>query len=72
MKKSFSGEDGTVGFISARVNDNLDVGKGEQEIISITPGQRIDYELRGIETFESKEKAYMITEAAGANQTIVK
>ena len=72
MKKSFSGEDGTVGFISARVNDNLDVDKGEQEIVSITPGQRINYELRFIEPFESKEKAYMITEAAGANQTIVK
>lgn len=72
MKKTFSGEDGTVGFVSAWESDNPDVGKGEQEIISITPGQRIDYELRFFEPFESKEKAYLITEAAGAEQTIVK
>ena len=72
MKKTFSGEDGIVGYFSAWESNNPEVGKGEQEIVSITPGQRINYELRFIEPFESKEKAYMITEAAGSNQTIVK
>lgn len=72
MEKSFRGEDGMVGFVSAWESDNPDVGKGEQEIMAIIPSERIDYELRFIEPFESNEKAYMITEATGDNQTLVK
>ena len=45
MKKEYKGTDGTVGFISGWESSNPDVGKGEQEIVAIDPGNRIDYEL---------------------------
>lgn len=72
MKKTYRGTDGTVGFVSAWESQKDDVGTGEQEITKITEGERIDYELRFIKPFESTEKAYMITEALGDNQTNVK
>lgn len=72
MKKEFTGEDGTVGFISAWDSQNPDVGKGEQKIIKIADGERIDYELHFIKPFESTDYAYMTTEAVSDNQTKVK
>jgi uncharacterized protein YndB with AHSA1/START domain len=72
MKKTYSGTDGTVGFVSAWDSDNKDVGKGEQEIKKITEGERIDFELRFFEPFESTEPAYMTTESISENQTKVK
>jgi len=72
MKKTYSGTDGTVGFVSAWESDNKDVGKGEQEIMKITEGERIDFELRFFEPFESTEPAYMTTESVSQNQTKVK
>lgn len=71
MKKSYRGTDGEVGFVSAWESDNPDVGKGEQEIVGINEGERIDYELRFFEPFESKEPAYMTTESLGPDQTRV-
>lgn len=71
MKKEFKGEDATVGFISAWESTDKNVGKGEQEITGIVEGERIDYELRFIEPFESKEHAYMILESVSENQTKV-
>jgi uncharacterized protein YndB with AHSA1/START domain len=71
MKKTYSGTDGTVGFVSAWDSQNKDVGKGEQEIKKITEGERIDFELRFIKPFESTEKAYMTTEAVSPTQTKV-
>ncbi len=38
MKKTYSGTDGTVGFISAWESDSSDVGVGEQEIKKIAEG----------------------------------
>jgi len=72
MKKEFTGEDATVGFISAWDSENPDVGKGEQKIIKIADGERIDYELHFIEPFESTDYAYMSTESVSENQTKVK
>ena len=72
MKKSFRGTDATIGFVSAWDSENPDVGKGEQEIINIVDGQRIDYELRFLAPFEATSPAYMITETIAANQTKVK
>ncbi len=62
MKKEFKGTDGTIGFISSWDSDNKDVGKGEQEIIKITNGKRIDFELRFKEPFEETDYAYFTTE----------
>ncbi len=72
MKTSFTGTDGTVGFISAWESAQKNVGKGEQEIKKITDGERIDYELRFIKPMESTEQAYMITESVSGMQTKVK
>ncbi len=71
MKKTFTGTDGTVGFISAWESDVDDVGKGEQEIMMIDEGKRIEFELRFFEPFEAKDMAYITTEVKGAG-TIVK
>lgn len=72
MKKSYSGTDGTPGFVSAWESQKDSVGKGEQEIKKITEGERIDYELRFKEPMESTEQAYMITEAVDSSHTKVK
>ena len=70
-KKSYSGEDGTVGFVSAWHSENDEVGSGEQEIKAIKPGERIDYELRFLAPFQSVSPAYLLTESTGPEQTRV-
>ena len=71
MEKSFRGIDGTPGFVSAWDSDNDDVGKGEQEILSIVDGEQIDYELRFFLPFESTSPAFMKTVATTEQQTTV-
>ena len=71
MKKTYTGTDGTVGFIYAW-DSNKQAGKGEQEIKNIVEGERVDCEIRFKKPMESTAPAYMSTEAAGDNQTIVK
>lgn len=72
MKKTFTGTDATPGFVAAWDSEKEDLGAGEQEIIKIEDGKRIDYELRFLRPFESTENTYMSTESKGANQTLVK
>jgi len=71
MEKYYEGEDGTVGFVAGWKSENPDVGHGEQEILAIKEMERIDYELRFIEPFESTDKAYLAYEPLGPNQTEV-
>ncbi len=71
MKKEFQGTDGTVGFISGWESTNQDVGKGEQEIVAIDPGKRIDYELRFKEPFESTDDAFISTTPLDNRSTLV-
>jgi hypothetical protein len=70
MKTSFRGVDGTPGFVSAW-DGNDDVGKGEQEIIAIKEGERMDTEIRFEKPFESKAAAYMSVSDVGPGQTQV-
>lgn len=72
MKKDSRGTDGQVGFVSTWDSEIEDVGKGEQEIVKITEGKRIDFELRFIKPFEATEPAYMTTEAVSERETKVK
>jgi uncharacterized protein YndB with AHSA1/START domain len=72
MKKTYTGTDATVGFVSAWASEKKDVGVGEQEIKKITDGERLDFELRFKVPFESTEQAYMTTETVGEGQTKVK
>lgn len=71
MKQEFRGTDGTVGFVSAWNSQESGVGEGEQEIVGIKEGERVDYELRFKRPMESTSPAYMETEDSG-NQTVVK
>lgn len=45
-KKTYTGTDGTQGFIYAWDSTNKSVGAGEQEITNLVEDTRIDYELR--------------------------
>lgn len=71
MKTEFRGTDGTKGFVSAWESENKNVGKGEQEILNIVEGERIDYEIRFIKPFRSTSGAYITTTAIKDNQTRV-
>jgi hypothetical protein len=71
MKTEFRGTDGTEGFVSAWESDNKNVGKGEQEILKIVEGERIDYEIRFIKPFKSTSWAYITTSSVNDNQTRV-
>ena len=61
-----------MGFVSKWESELEDLGVGEQEIMKIAEGERIDYELRFLEPFESKAAAWMATEAVGDDKTKVK
>jgi len=69
MRKEYRGIDATVGFVSAWESLKKNVGQGEQEIIKIADGERIDFELRFIKPFKSIASVYMITEAFSETQT---
>lgn len=72
MKTEFRGEDAAVGFISAWDSQNPNAGKGEQKIIKIIDGERVDYELHFIEPFESTDYAFMATSAVNDSVTSIK
>lgn len=70
LKKDYKGTDGTIGFVYAWAGEKA--GKGEQEIKSISEGDRIETELRFMEPMESSAKAHMTTEALSGTETKVK
>jgi hypothetical protein len=70
-KMEYTGTDGTVGFISSWDSQLKDVGKGEQEIKNIIPGERLEMELRFKKPFESTDYAFMATNALDSNLTKV-
>ncbi len=72
MKKDYRGEDGTVGFVAVWQSENKEVGKSQQEIKQIVEGERIEYEIRFTEPFQSTDPAYVTTEAVAGNRTKVK
>jgi hypothetical protein len=71
MKKVYRGVDGTEGFVAFWASENPDVGSGEQEIVRLVPGERIDYELRFFTPFESTGSGFMLTKAVNPGQTLV-
>lgn len=71
IKQEYRGTDGTEGFVSAW-EGNSDVGKGEQRIVKITEGKRMDFELHFIKPFESYSPAWIETEEVSPTQTKVK
>ncbi|HEY8934217.1 MAG TPA: SRPBCC family protein [Cyclobacteriaceae bacterium] len=71
MKKTYNGTDGTAGFVYQWDSENKQVGKGEQEIISIKEGERIDYELHFMKPFEGKANAWSNLSSIADDQTKV-
>ena len=63
MKKTFTGPDGTVGFIYAWDSKNKQAGKGEQEIKKINDGEGIDIEVRFEKPFKGIANTPIHTEA---------
>lgn len=71
VKQTYSGEDGSVGAIYKWDSKVEDVGAGEQEIMKIDDGKRIDFELRFTRPWEMTGDAYMTTEPLGDSKTKV-
>src|SRR6476469_633688 len=71
LKRSFMGTDGTVGFVSAWDSELNQVGKGEQEIISLQEGRRVDYEIRFEKPFKNISFAYISTVGLSDSSTEV-
>ena len=71
MKTEYRGNDGHEGFVSAWDSDNKDAGKGEQEILKIVEGERIDYEIRFLKPFKSTSWAFITTASFNGNKTLV-
>ncbi len=69
VKKTYTGVDGTVGFISAWDSKVENVGQGEQEIVKMTKNERIDYVMRFKKPMESEGKASMIFKSTGEDCT---
>ncbi len=59
MKKTNTGTDGEVGFVSAWESDHKQVGHGEQEITGLVDSQVINSELRFLKPFKSTSDAYL-------------
>ena len=72
MTKEFRGTDGEVGFVSGWRSEDPSVGSGEQEILAMEEGKRIDYAMRFFEPFEGSDKAYFEFESLNDNQTLVR
>ena len=71
MKVEYRGGngDGTVGYTSAWESETM--GVGEQEIKSITEGEKIDLELRFKKPMEAKANTFFSTQAESDNTTKV-
>jgi Calcineurin-like phosphoesterase/Polyketide cyclase / dehydrase and lipid transport len=69
VKRTGTGIDGTVGFISAWDSNVRNVGKGEQEITRILQGSQIDSKVRFEKPFKNVADVQMTTKAIAAGQT---
>lgn len=66
---TFTGEDGTVGFIAAWKSELDSVGSGEEEIVALEAGKRIGFALRFKEPFESEATSEMLFSAPDSSTT---
>lgn len=69
MKRTFTGTDGEIGFVSGWESDNRQVGTGEQEITGIDEDKELRSQLRFLKPFKSQSDAYMrVAHADGGTQ----
>lgn len=71
MQMHYTGTDGKVGFVSAWDSPVKQAGKGEQEIIRLVEGKRIDYEIRFLKPMKSTDNAYFILKSMEDSTTMV-
>lgn len=71
MKQTFTGEDGTIGFISHWDSDHKQVGSGEQEILKLEENRRVESALRFFKPWKSESNGYFDMEDVGDNATKV-
>jgi uncharacterized membrane protein len=71
MKKTYTGIDGTVGFVSAWDSKLKNVGSGEQVIKEINEGISFICELHFIKPFKGEAISTLTTDALTENQTKV-
>lgn len=71
MKKTFTGTDGTPGFIYAWESENKQVGQGAQEIKGLADGESIDCEVRFLKPFEGTSHTTFLTKSVSPEQTNV-
>ncbi|MEO6315819.1 MAG: SRPBCC family protein [Chitinophagaceae bacterium] len=72
MQKTYTGIDGTIGFLYAWDSKNKKAGKGEQEIVNVQQDERLGMKIHFIKPFEGMANAYLTTTAVAAGQTKVK
>lgn len=72
MKKDYKGTDGSVGFVYAWDSKVKQAGKGEQEIMNITEGKKLDVEVRFEKPFAGIAYTPFVTDSIAENQTKVK
>ena len=70
-KTSFSGTDGTVGFVSAWESDVKNVGTGSQTITKIVDGDSIMTKLKFIKPFKAENDTYLSVSTIDDNNTKV-
>ena len=71
MKRTETGEDGTIGFTSRWESDHKQVGTGEQELKLIIPDERIESELRFLKPWKSVSNGFFTVRKVDANITDV-
>lgn len=71
MKMEYRGTDGTAGFVSAWDSPVKEAGKGEQEILKLTEGERIDYVIRFLKPMKSTDNAFISFTAENDSTTKV-
>ena len=71
MKKTFTGTDGTVGFIYAWESNDKGVGQGAQEITALVENKKMNTEIRFNKPFEGIGYVTMLTDSTGTNETDV-
>ncbi len=71
MKKDFRGTDGTVGFVYAWDSKNKNAGKGEEEIMQIIEGEKLDVEVRFERPFKNTAHTPFTTQMMSPTETKV-
>ncbi len=71
MKKSYSGTDGTAGFIYSWDSQDKSVGAGSQEITRIAPDKMIEYEMRFLRPMKNTASATFLISKVVGESTLV-